>query len=117
MTDIRFYGVTPHWYFRPFMAWLVVCPHHYIGIVGLLSFFVAVYYQPQIKYTSAADSETVVSVTSYTLLVIFVSSLLYTATYLPYGKFYNRINGNTMTLMAFTYIFLYLAIPNVPVIK
>ena len=25
ITDVRFYGVAPHWYFRPFMAWLIVC--------------------------------------------------------------------------------------------
>ena len=37
--DVRFYGVAPHWYFRPFMAWLIVCPHHKTGIFGLLFFF------------------------------------------------------------------------------
>jgi len=21
VNDVRFYGVAPHWYFRPFMAW------------------------------------------------------------------------------------------------
>jgi len=40
--DVRFYGVAPHWYFRPFMAWLIVCPHHKTGIFGLLIFFLII---------------------------------------------------------------------------
>lgn len=39
VTDVRYYGVAPHWYFRPFMAWLIVCPHHKLGVFGLIFFF------------------------------------------------------------------------------
>jgi hypothetical protein len=39
INDIRFYGVAPHWYFRPLMAWLLVCPFHKLGIAGLVFFF------------------------------------------------------------------------------
>jgi len=39
VTDVRFYGVAPHWYFRPYMAWLIACPYHYIGVFGLVYFF------------------------------------------------------------------------------
>lgn len=39
VNDIRFYGVAPHWYFRPLMAWLLVCPFHKLGIAGLVFFF------------------------------------------------------------------------------
>jgi len=46
VTDVRFYGVAPHWYFRPFMAWLIVCPHHKTGIFGLLYFFFVLFHQP-----------------------------------------------------------------------
>jgi len=48
ITDIRYYGVAPHWYFRPFMAWLLVCPHHKTGIFGLLFLFWVLYNQPTI---------------------------------------------------------------------
>jgi hypothetical protein len=41
MTDVRYYGVAPHWYFRPFMAWLTACPFHKTGIFGLLFFFLS----------------------------------------------------------------------------
>jgi len=43
VTDVRFYGVAPHWYFRPYMAWLIVCPHHNLGIFGLLYFFLSTF--------------------------------------------------------------------------
>ena len=38
ITDVRFYSVAPHWYFRPYMAWLIACPYHYLGIFGLVFF-------------------------------------------------------------------------------
>jgi hypothetical protein len=46
VVDVRFYGVAPHWYFRPFMAWLIICPHHKTGIFGLLYFFLILFFQP-----------------------------------------------------------------------
>ena len=45
IVDVRFYGVAPHWYFRPYMAWLIACPYHYVGIFGLVFFFVVLYFQ------------------------------------------------------------------------
>lgn len=44
-TDVRFLGVSPHWYFRPYMAWLVVCPHFWFSMFGLFFFFIVLYYQ------------------------------------------------------------------------
>ena len=35
---------------------------------------------------------------------------LYTNTFLPYGRFYNRLGGNIGMLAAYFYVFLYLAI-------
>jgi hypothetical protein len=32
MDEIRYYGVAPHWYFRPLMGMLIVCPTHYEGV-------------------------------------------------------------------------------------
>ena len=46
ISDVRFYGVAPHWYFRPYMAWLIVCPHHKTGIFGLLYLFLVLFHQP-----------------------------------------------------------------------
>ena len=36
--DVRFYGVAPHWYFKPYMAWLIACPFYYLGTFGLVFF-------------------------------------------------------------------------------
>lgn len=47
-TDVRFYGVAPHWYFRPYMAWLIICPFHRVGIFGLVFFFFVLYFQVNI---------------------------------------------------------------------
>lgn len=132
VTDVRFYGVAPHWYFRPFMAWLIICPHHKTGIFGLLLFFFLLLFQPllhgsneQNEYykksftflAKKADSNSYWS-NSYVLpennmytmfsFYFFVMSCLYTTTYLPYGRFYNRINGNYSSQMHFMYIFSYL---------
>jgi quinol-cytochrome oxidoreductase complex cytochrome b subunit len=132
VTDVRFYGVAPHWYFRPFMAWLIICPQHKTGIFGLLLFFFLLFFQPllhgsneQNDYYSRsftflakrADRDSI-PFNSYVLpennmytmytLYFFVMSCLYTTTYLPYGRFYNRINGNQSSIMHFMYIFSYL---------
>jgi quinol-cytochrome oxidoreductase complex cytochrome b subunit len=52
VSDVRYYGVAPHWYFRPFMAWLIACPFHKTGIFGLVYFFVSVYFQPALHGSS-----------------------------------------------------------------
>ena len=48
VNDIRYFGVAPHWYFRPYMAWLIACPYHRIGIFGLVFFFLIIYFQAHI---------------------------------------------------------------------
>jgi quinol-cytochrome oxidoreductase complex cytochrome b subunit len=56
ITDVRFYGVAPHWYFRPYMAWLVACPYHFLGIGGLVFFFCVLYFQVSIHGVSEENS-------------------------------------------------------------
>jgi hypothetical protein len=41
----------------------------------------------------------------------FVMSALYTTTFLPYGRFYNRLNGNWAMYGSYSYILLYLTFP------
>ena len=41
---------------------------------------------------------------------MFIMCALYTNTFLPYGRFYNRLGGNVGMLAAYFYVFLYLAI-------
>ncbi len=132
-TDVRFYGVAPHWYFRPFMAWLIACPFHKTGIFGLLFFFVTLYYQPNLhgvtdqnnfdkkvfvvfsksslkKNTFVSYTPTIDSNLYYqTIYFFFIMCCLYTTSFLPYGRFFNQIGGNWGFLMAYFYVFFYLA--------
>lgn len=36
----------------------------------------------------------------------------YTTTFLPFGKFYNRLGGNVGMLLAYLYVFAYLGLPS-----
>ena len=135
MTDVRFYGVAPHWYFRPFMSWLISCPHHKTGIFGLILFFFLLFYQPtlhgasdlneyskrSLTITSFKFNKSNVSVNQYynvennlytqQTFALFVLCCLYTTSFLPYGRFYNRLKGNFGSLLSFMYVFSYLTFP------
>jgi quinol-cytochrome oxidoreductase complex cytochrome b subunit len=131
-SDIRFYGVAPHWYFRPYMAWLIICPHHRPGIFGLIYFFVIIFYQPNIhgmqehskyktfvtvnysskSYTYKLNRVNVEYNLSYQFFyALFIMAIAYSTTFLPYGRFYNRLGGNVGMLLAYLYIFFYLGFP------
>lgn len=40
-------------------------------------------------------------------------SVFYTTTFLPFGKFYNRLGGNVGMLLAYLYVFAYLGLPSI----
>lgn len=135
VNDVRFYGVAPHWYFRPFMAWLLVCPHHKTGIFGLLFLFLALMYQPNIhgyddneglnnstallisiktkKKSLPTKPSRVISLSMYKQLMYtwFFMCSLYTTSFLPYGRFYNRLGGNIAMLYSYMFVFVYLSFP------
>lgn len=127
VVDVRFYGVAPHWYFRPYMAWLITCPYHYAGLIGLVLFFVSFYFQPNVAnrnefgpYASTKTLSWYNTVIVYTLTVqlnwfyqmsyaVFIIAIWYSFSYLPYGRFFNRLGGNVASLCTFVYIFVYLS--------
>lgn len=114
VSEIRFYGVTPHWYFRAYMAWLIVCPHHYLGLGGLVFFLVSLYYQPNIKNLVKSTGSLVFWTESPTVVAMNITlllSVLYGVSYLPYGKFFNRLGGNPMSLLSFSFVLIYLSAP------
>lgn len=129
INDVRFFGVAPHWYFRPFMAWLTVCPMHLSGIFGLLLIFFALYHQVTlagagdftIKRTSTVgafnQSQTIIntralnmdiSLLSQMMFFVFFMALLYTTTFLPAGRYYQRVGGNFGMLFSYFYVMGYL---------
>ena len=155
VTDVRFYGVAPHWYFRPYMAWLIACPYHYVGIFGLVFFFLVLYFQVSLfgnselenlktnntfysfyheiinlllKYKffslilSTSFFKKIINIqnknynnwntTNYDISLqwlisysLFFISILYTLSFLPYGRFYNKLGGNFALLFSYFYIF------------
>lgn len=161
-TDVRFTGVAPHWYFRPYMAWLIVCPSHKPGLFGLVYFFFTIFYQPNLhgmtelrNYKTSSITKKHGLNTSYDETIsnnesiqtdknseedmqinncvyvfkstrfsietnlwhqvtysIFILSVFYTTTFLPFGKFYNRLGGNVGMLLSYLYVFAYLGFPS-----
>lgn len=138
--DVRYFGVAPHWYFRPYMGWLVACPFHYLGLIGLILFFVGFFFQPTIvrpnefkEYSGAKLliarlwwrserlTKKVVKVMPFIAeqnffyqitFAVFLTCLWYAFSYLPYGRFFNRLGGNNVSLMVYVYLFFYLCCPN-----
>jgi quinol-cytochrome oxidoreductase complex cytochrome b subunit len=132
--DVRFYGVAPHWYFRPFMAWLIVCPHHKTGIFGLIFFFFALFHQPTLhglnehnlyyrrkllftfnrvkrrKFYKNMFFNVELNIFFQTTYALFIMSALYASSFLPYGRFYNRLGGNVGMLGSYFYMFVYLSV-------
>lgn len=155
ITDVRFYGVAPHWYFRPYMAWLIACPYHYVGIFGLVFFFVVLYFQVSLfgssdlenlkqtntiysfffeiksllKKNSVLNNLTPNFLLTKNLLnsynhwnennydlslqwlisyAFFFVAIMYSLSFLPYGRFYNKVGGNSGLLISYFYIFSFL---------
>lgn len=126
VNDVRYYGVAPHWYFRPYMAWLLVCPYHKLGLFGMIYYFWILYHQPTLHGDTSYKIKNFNknNKSSYTLhfndeiykfslirqftIFFFFMCILYTLTFLPFGKYYNRLGGNTGFLLSYFYIFTYL---------
>jgi hypothetical protein len=114
------------------MAWLIACPHHKTGLFGLVFFMIVLFYQPTLHGTTEQNNFNKRSILamqsklncskfftgSYTNLEInlyhhftyalFISCCLYAASFLPYGRFYNRLGGNIGMLGSYMYLFVYL---------
>jgi len=132
VTDVRFYGVAPHWYFRPYMAWLIVCPYHNLGIFGLLYFFWVLFHQPTLHGMNDINNQyqrrlllfrfvykkkdffvknyfnPELSLYFQFTYATFIMCALYTSSFLPYGRFYNRLGGNVGMLGSYLYLLVYL---------
>jgi hypothetical protein len=108
------------------MAWLIVCPHHKLGIGGLICFFFALFYQPSLSYvrliplkkniTVRLNKREIVNIESNLMYqfayVSFLIALAYTTTFLPYGRFFNRLGGNDIMLVSYLYVLLFLFFKN-----
>jgi len=117
------------------MAWLIACPHHKTGIFGLIFFFFVLFYQPNLHGTTEISnfnkrvllflkhkykkstfySSIVINLESnhyhFLTYFMFIGCALYAASFLPYGRFYNRMGGNVGMLASYLYVFVYLGFP------
>jgi len=139
ITEPNFNQVAPHWYFRPLMSFLLVLPHAIFGILGLGLFFILIYYQVTLTQQSSLKNfkphdNGVDAFNKYTIsykkinlnidfnffyqltFFMFILACLYTTTFLPNGKYYQYLGGNTGMLFSYFYIFIYLTFPNMKVL-
>ncbi len=135
ITDPKFNQVAPHWYFRPLMAFLLVVPHSFMGVFGLIFFFFILYYQITLMRSNEVDAfshfspavaarlrphkqyiqghfEVEYSFFRQMTFFCFIVAILYTTTFLPNGKYYQLVGGNNGLLFSYFYIFFYLSFPN-----
>jgi len=116
------------------MAWLIVCPHHKTGIFGLIFFFFTLFHQPTLhglnehnlyyrrkllftfnrvkrrKFYKNMFFNVELNIFFQTTYALFIMSALYASSFLPYGRFYNRLGGNVGMLGSYFYMFAYLSV-------
>ena len=119
LDEIRFYGVAPHWYFRPLMGLLVVSPSHYEGLMWMGLWFVLLASLPIIYnlYNSNNSYLSVIPMQSSMLqtlfFILFMLSMYCTASMLPCGRYYYAPEGgyvgNPWVKFSYQYAYLYLA--------
>ena len=119
LDEIRFYGVAPHWYFRPLMGLLVVSPSHYEGLMWMGLWFVLLASLPIIYNMYHANNSTFhiipmqVSMLQTLAFLIFMLSMYCTASMLPCGQYYYAPEGgyvgNPWVKFSYQYAYLYLA--------
>lgn len=107
---------------------------HVEGIFGLLFFFFALYHQPTIsgyrynyssKVTAISKQSSTqklinpalinpdVSFYKQFMFYLFFMALMYTTTFLPAGRYYQKVYGNTGLLVSYFYVLFYLLFSNV----
>lgn len=118
LDEIRYYGVAPHWYFRPLMGILVVAPTHYEGLMWMGLFFLLLAAAPVFYnfYNSGHKNIPVLalqdSFIQSVLFAFFLLSLFTTASILPCGRYYydpeGGYTGNSWLKFSYQYIYWYL---------
>lgn len=118
LDEIRFYGVAPHWYFKPWMGLLTIAPTHYEGLFWMASFFALLGFAPLIdkfymaNFRDIARIPTRASKIQSVCYFLFLISLATTAVILPCGRYYYEAEGgyvgNTAVKFAYQYIYFYL---------
>jgi ubiquinol-cytochrome c reductase cytochrome b subunit len=119
LEEIRFYGVAPHWYFRPLMGLLVVSPSHYEGLMWLALWFILLailpitynFYNSNNAYLPVIPMQS--SVLQTTCFMLFMLSMYCASSMLPCGRYYydpeGGYVGNPWVKFSYQYAYLYMA--------
>ena len=119
LDEIRFYGVAPHWYFRPLMGLLTITPTHYEGLLWMGMWFLLLaamplvnsFYNSGVKYLSVIPAQN--SLVQTSAFIIFMLSMYCAASMLPCGRYYydpeGGYVGNPWVKFSYQYSYLYLA--------
>lgn len=119
LEEIRFYGVAPHWYFKPLMGMLVVAPSHYEGLMWLALWFVLLailpmtynFYNANNSYLSIIPMQS--SLLQTVCFMLFMFSVYCVSSMLPCGRYYydpeGGYVGNPWVKFSYQYAYLYIA--------
>lgn len=118
LDEIRFYGVAPHWYFKPFMGILTISPTHYEGLMWFALWLVLLAFLPVLNtlYNPYNFSLSVIPMQNSYLqtvfFIFFMLSLYCSASMLPCGRYYYEPEGgyvgNPWVKFSYQYGYLYL---------
>ena len=113
LSEVRFYNVTPHWYFRPLIGLLVASPSHASGLLWILLFFVLLTFLPSIyifynnQRPLSATLSTGTSVLQSTAFAFFIISVFSVAVISPQW-YVSATNLGFWAQISFQYIYFYL---------
>ena len=119
LEEIRFYGVAPHWYFRPLMGLLTITPTHYEGLLWMAMWFLLLAALPLINsfYNSGLRYIPILPMQSSTLqtsaFILYMLSIYCASSMLPCGRYYydpeGGYVGNPWVKFSYQYAYLYMA--------
>jgi quinol-cytochrome oxidoreductase complex cytochrome b subunit len=95
MDEVRFYGIAPHWYFRPFMGMLTICPTHYEGLFWMGAYMIGLASLPVIYNLYNSMNKHVVAIPMQNSLlqttgfILFMMSIYCANSVLPCGRYYS----------------------------
>lgn len=118
LDEIRFYGVAPHWYFRPFMGILTIAPTHYEGLMWFGLWLVLLAILPMLNTLYNPNNRALLVIPLQNswlqtiLFIIFMMSLFCACSMLPCGRYYYEPEGgyagNAWVKFSYQYGYLYL---------
>ena len=118
LDEIRFYGVAPHWYFRPLMGLLIAAPSHYEGLLwmGLWLILLAIlpiiynFYNSNNAYLPSVPMQSSTFQTAG--FVLFMLSMYCVTSMLPCGRYYydpeGGYVGNPWVKFSYQYLYIYM---------